>query len=327
MRLIRTLTAFAATVGAAAAFAVAAQASSTQPINWKQMTLKEVIAAQRGIIAKDKVVLSWYARSKDSWTGVCQTGTPLAAASTSDPTILNGKSVIVLPGTNAAALARLSQSGHATDAIRKMKLVSSSRPIWLTLDGNEFSTDGTTWNSTETWPWRDQIHAMLIAQHPGVVTSAPAPRSLAAFDAVLVTNTTALTTDSVQRACTTIQKDQRFHAAQVRWVAKSLTTNVVRLKKQEEEARAISGSVGNTSAWECIHSHEGSWTDSGDPFWGGLQMDRGFMETYGADMIRKYGGYANLWSPQDQMIVAQRAYSSGRGYGPWPNTAQICGLL
>jgi hypothetical protein len=55
-------------------------------------------------------------------------------------------------------------------------------------------------------------------------------------------------------------------------------------------------------------------------------MDREFMSTYGADMIRKYGGWANLWSPRDQMVVAERAYA-GRGFHPWPNTARMCGLL
>lgn len=81
------------------------------------------------------------------------------------------------------------------------------------------------------------------------------------------------------------------------------------------------------SGWLCIHRYEGSWTDSGDPYWGGLQMDRGFMSTYGSDMIARYGGYANVWPPLAQMIVAERAFASGRGYGPWPNTARACGLL
>jgi hypothetical protein len=81
------------------------------------------------------------------------------------------------------------------------------------------------------------------------------------------------------------------------------------------------------SAWNCIHSHEGSWTDSGDPYWGGLQMDRGFMYTYGRDMIRRFGGFANVWPVWAQMAVAQRAHDSGRGYYPWPNTARMCGLL
>jgi len=85
--------------------------------------------------------------------------------------------------------------------------------------------------------------------------------------------------------------------------------------------------VPHYSSWLCIHRYEGAWTDSGDPYWGGLQMDRGFMSTYGSDMIKKYGGYANVWSPLDQMIVAERAYSSGRGFYPWPNTARYCGLI
>jgi hypothetical protein len=80
------------------------------------------------------------------------------------------------------------------------------------------------------------------------------------------------------------------------------------------------------SGWECIHHFEGSWSDSGDPYWGGLQMDRGFMRTYALDwLLRK--GWANRWTPLEQMWVAERAHRSGRGYGPWPNTARYCGLL
>ena len=78
--------------------------------------------------------------------------------------------------------------------------------------------------------------------------------------------------------------------------------------------------------WLCIHHFEGSWSDSGDPYWGGLQMDRGFMRTYApASLLRK--GWANRWTPLEQMWVAERAHRSGRGYGPWPNTARSCGLL
>jgi len=85
--------------------------------------------------------------------------------------------------------------------------------------------------------------------------------------------------------------------------------------------------LGNVSAWLCIHHYEGSWQDSGDPFWGGLQMDTGFQSTYGSDMLRAYHGNANVWHPLDQIIVAERARRSGRGYYPWPNTARYCGLI
>jgi hypothetical protein len=78
--------------------------------------------------------------------------------------------------------------------------------------------------------------------------------------------------------------------------------------------------------WMCIHRYEGAWNDYGDPYWGGLQMDRTFMQTYGADMIRRYGGYAHRWPPLVQMWVAERAWRS-RGFYPWPNTARYCGLI
>lgn len=84
--------------------------------------------------------------------------------------------------------------------------------------------------------------------------------------------------------------------------------------------------IPHKSAWLCIHRFEGSWTDSGDPYWGGLQMDRGFMQSYAPKwLLRK--GWANTWTPAQQMWVAERAYSSGRGFWPWPNTARYCHLL
>ena len=79
-------------------------------------------------------------------------------------------------------------------------------------------------------------------------------------------------------------------------------------------------------AFLCIHHGEGAWNDSGDPYWGGLQMDRSFMLTYGADMVRRYGGWANVWPPAAQVEVAIRAHRT-RGFYPWPNTARRCGLI
>ena len=79
-------------------------------------------------------------------------------------------------------------------------------------------------------------------------------------------------------------------------------------------------------AWLCIHRYEGSWSDSGDPYWGGLQMDRGFMSGYAPRYLLRRG-FANRWSPLEQMWVAERAYRSGRGFYAWPNTARFCGLI
>jgi hypothetical protein len=92
-----------------------------------------------------------------------------------------------------------------------------------------------------------------------------------------------------------------------------------------ERPRFALGLPPHYQQWLCIHSHEGSWTDTGDPYWGGLQMDRAFMSAYApAHLLRR--GYANTWTPLEQMWVAENAYRK-RGFGPWPNTARMCGLL
>lgn len=78
-------------------------------------------------------------------------------------------------------------------------------------------------------------------------------------------------------------------------------------------------------AWACIHRYEGSWSDRGDPYWGGLQMDRGFQSSYAPWLLLRRG-WANRWTPLEQMWVAERAHRS-RGYWPWPNTARYCGLI
>jgi hypothetical protein len=79
-------------------------------------------------------------------------------------------------------------------------------------------------------------------------------------------------------------------------------------------------------AWRCIQRHEGPWRDAWDPYWGGLQMDRSFMLAYAPRYLLRRG-WANRWSPVEQMWVAERAYRAGRGFYPWPNTARACGLI
>jgi hypothetical protein len=80
------------------------------------------------------------------------------------------------------------------------------------------------------------------------------------------------------------------------------------------------------SAWLCIHRLEAAWNDPSPPYYGGLQMDLGFQQRYAFYLLRSKGT-ANRWSPLEQMWVAERAFRSGRGFYPWPNTAHSCGLL
>lgn len=92
----------------------------------------------------------------------------------------------------------------------------------------------------------------------------------------------------------------------------------------EAHHRSNAGSLER--AFLCIHSFEGSWTDGGAPFWGGVQMDAGFQQTYGRPFYNAFGT-ADHWTPAMQLTVAELAYLSGRGFYPWPNTARMCGLL
>lgn len=88
------------------------------------------------------------------------------------------------------------------------------------------------------------------------------------------------------------------------------------------EARArLAPRIAHLALWLCIHGGEGAWSDTGDPYWGGLQMHPGW-------------GYGTSWhasddSPLVQMQSAERAYRAS-GFstawleGQWPNTSPPC---
>jgi hypothetical protein len=81
------------------------------------------------------------------------------------------------------------------------------------------------------------------------------------------------------------------------------------------------------AAFMCIHSHEAAWTaNTGNGYYGGLQMDLSFQRTYGPEFLRAFGT-ANNWPPSVQVTVAMRAHLQGRGYRPWPTAARRCGLI
>jgi Transglycosylase-like domain len=80
-------------------------------------------------------------------------------------------------------------------------------------------------------------------------------------------------------------------------------------------------------AFVCIHRYEAAWTaNTGNGYFGGLQMDRPFMRRYGADFLGRWGT-ADRWPAWAQIEAAVRAYHDGRGFSPWPNTARACGVL
>jgi hypothetical protein len=81
------------------------------------------------------------------------------------------------------------------------------------------------------------------------------------------------------------------------------------------------------SAFGCIHAYEGAWSsNTGNGYYGGLQMDLAFQRLYGAEFLRRWGT-ADNWPSWAQLAAAVTAYRSGRGFWPWPNSARVCGLI
>jgi hypothetical protein len=118
-----------------------------------------------------------------------------------------------------------------------------------------------------------------------------------------------------------IWKVKLAHCRASKW----LRSELEKLRPRPIVYSTYQGLPPHYSAWLCIHKYEGSWTDSGDPYWGGLQMDRNFMETFASRSLLSRG-WANSWTPLEQMWVAEKAYNES-GFHRWPNTARYCGLL
>jgi hypothetical protein len=96
--------------------------------------------------------------------------------------------------------------------------------------------------------------------------------------------------------------------------------------RRAAHARRRAHNPPHERAWRCLQRYEGAWTDPSDPYWGGLQMDRSFMLAHAPrHLLRR--GWADRWSPVEQMWVGERALRAGRGFHSWPSTARICGLL
>ena len=100
---------------------------------------------------------------------------------------------------------------------------------------------------------------------------------------------------------------------------------LARWQHRAAAARRLAQHPPHLAAFLCIHRYEGSWTDSGAPFWGGLQMNYGFQASYGGWLLRTKGT-ADHWTPLEQIWTAEKAVRS-RGFYPWPNTARVCGLI
>jgi hypothetical protein len=113
-------------------------------------------------------------------------------------------------------------------------------------------------------------------------------------------------------------------AAYRRWVRDLWRRRALRMRR-------LGQNPPHKRAWLCLHRYErhptmGWKTRTGNGFYGGLQMNWMFMETYGPRLLRRKGT-ADRWTPLEQMWVGERALRAGRGFYPWPNSARACGLI
>ncbi len=93
-------------------------------------------------------------------------------------------------------------------------------------------------------------------------------------------------------------------------------------------AQATASSSPWTAAWYrgamCVHSHEGAWdSNTGNGYYGGFQyLPSTWINSGGG----QYASRADLATPHEQLLVTWHVTRSS-GWGQWPNTARMCGLL
>ncbi len=125
----------------------------------------------------------------------------------------------------------------------------------------------------------------------------------------------------------------RTHSAATERTSRSAAYRewVLRLWRQRaERARRQAQSPPRLRKWLCIFRHErhpgqGWRTNTGNGFYGGLQMNLPFQQRYGRWLLRRKGT-ANRWTPIEQIWVAERGRRV-QGWYAWPNTARYCGLI
>lgn len=123
-----------------------------------------------------------------------------------------------------------------------------------------------------------------------------------------------------------------------RWVAEAHPTRRARILKywvhvhNHSLAKYRHWLVNSPMVWyessgaSCVHHYEGPWNaNTGNGYYGGFQMDMSFQQSHGARFLAKYGT-ANNWPVIDQILVTKSVVTQS-GWGQWPNTARMCGLL
>jgi hypothetical protein len=107
----------------------------------------------------------------------------------------------------------------------------------------------------------------------------------------------------------------------------SLERALANSRERTKRVRRAAKDPPHERQFRCIHRHEGAWdANTGNGYYGGLQMDSSFQRTYGRWLLRTKGR-AHRWTPIEQIWVGERALREGRGFYPWPVAARRCGLI
>jgi hypothetical protein len=109
------------------------------------------------------------------------------------------------------------------------------------------------------------------------------------------------------------------------WLQRRLGARVRELRALHRRFHEAPTRPPHYAEWLCIHGYEGSWTDDGAPYYGGLQFSHSTWERNGG---HRYASEANGATPTQQMWIAENAWAeSGGTFSQWPLTARYCGLL
>lgn len=103
-----------------------------------------------------------------------------------------------------------------------------------------------------------------------------------------------------------------------------LQRQVVSWKGTANKTRIRAQNPPHLAQFLCIHGYEASWTDTGLPYFGGIQFGPHEWRRFGYPFTHKH--YAYQATPLEQIWSGER-YWQVSGFRPWPNTARYCGLL
>jgi transglycosylase-like protein/Big-like domain-containing protein len=187
-------------------------------------------------------------------------------------------------------------------------------------DSPPFAVD---WDTTQEMNGRHTITLWAVATN-GRVASVSLP---------VVVENVAVQTGIEARALVTRYRDETWHWDDLMRIPRAQPAaagdshaELARWRRLAADARARAARPPHWREFLCIHRYEGAWdANTGNGYYGGLQMNLDFIRTYGPELYRTKG-LAHRWTPLEQIWVAERAWPR-RGFEPWPQTAHMCGLI